>query len=60
MALRLNLGLERRAAARNRRERLLYVDTYVEWLRRTPNRVWSRQQGRMIDSVLRSARRERH
>jgi len=59
MAVKIDLAIERRAAATNRRERLAYVDAYVEWLRRTPNRVWSHQQGHMIDSVLRSARRER-
>jgi len=34
-----------------------WIDTYVAWIRRTPNREWSREQRRMIDSVLRSARK---
>lgn len=35
---------------RNFEERLRFIDLYVEWLRRTPNEVWSRQQKEMVDA----------
>jgi len=28
---------------RNFTERLAFIDQYVDWLKRTPNRVWSEQ-----------------
>lgn len=27
----------------NQRERLEFIDQYVEWLKKTPNSVWSKQ-----------------
>ena len=35
----------------NFRERLKFIDMYVEWLKRTPNKVWSRQQKDFIDGA---------
>lgn len=29
---------------KNFEERLKFIDSYVEWLKKTPNREWSRQQ----------------
>jgi hypothetical protein len=29
---------------RNRRDRLKFVREYAEWLKKTPNKVWSKQQ----------------
>lgn len=29
---------------RNFEERLRFIDAYVEWLKKTPNSVWSKQQ----------------
>ena len=58
-AVKLDMAKEREDQARNRRERLEFVDLYVDWIRRTPNRVWSSQQGRMLDSVVRSLPRGR-
>jgi hypothetical protein len=34
---------------RNLRERLEFIDAYVEWLKKTPNDVWSRQQKSTIE-----------
>ena len=34
---------------RNFEERLRFIDVYVEWLKRTPNAVWSKQQKDLID-----------
>ena len=41
---------------RNHRDNLRYIDAYVEWVRSVPNEVWSRQQAKIIDSVLASSR----
>ena len=29
-------------------ERLRFIDAYVDWLKKTPNKVWSRQQNRFL------------
>ncbi len=44
---------------RNRAQRLEFVTWYAQWVKRTPNKVWSRQQREMVDSVLEAANRER-
>jgi hypothetical protein len=33
----------------NFRQRLDFVDKYVEWLKKTPNKQWSKQQKELID-----------
>lgn len=38
---------------RNFEERLKFIDFYVEWLKKTPNPVWSRQQKELIDGAER-------
>lgn len=40
---------------RNLEQRLEFIDEYAEWVKKTPNQVWSEQQKKMIDSVLKSA-----
>jgi len=30
-------------------ERLHFIDMYVEWLKKTPNKEWSSQQKKIID-----------
>ena len=42
---------------RNRKERLKFIELQVEWLKRTPNAVWSKQQAAFINAVLASAQR---
>ncbi|GEM_PF-1060774 len=32
--------------ARNRKQRMEFVDMYAAWLRKTPNKVWSRQHNK--------------
>ena len=44
---------------RNQAQRLEFVTQYAQWVKRTPNKVWSRQQREMVDSVLESANRKR-
>lgn len=34
---------------RNRRQRMDFVDMYAEWLKKTPNKVWSKQQAKYLD-----------
>ena len=34
---------------RNRKQRLEFVRQYAEWLKKTPNKVWSRQQNKLLD-----------
>ncbi len=33
---------------KNFEERLQFIDMYVEWLKKTPNKVWSKQQKEII------------
>lgn len=40
---------------RNRDERLKFIEMYVEWLKKTPNKVWSKHQAAFIDSVISSS-----
>ena len=42
---------------RNFEERLRFIDLYVEWLKKTPNKVWSRQQKELIDGIKRKGKR---
>ena len=34
---------------RNRKERMQFIEMYAEWLKKTPNKVWSRQQNRLLN-----------
>ena len=34
---------------RNFKQRLKFIDQYVEWLKKTPNRKWSKQQKKIIN-----------
>ena len=34
---------------RNFRQRLEFIDLYTDWLKKTPNKKWSRQQNKLID-----------
>ncbi|MGA2917694.1 hypothetical protein [Methanoregula sp.] len=40
----------------NERERLSFVRSYASWVKRTPNAVWSRQQGALVNSFIENAR----
>ena len=35
----------------NFKERLLFIDRYVEWLKATPNKAWSKQHKEFIDNA---------
>ena len=32
----------------NFRQRLAFIDFYADWVKKTPNKVWSRQQKELI------------
>ena len=34
---------------RNFKQRLQFIDTYVEWLKKTGNKKWSKQQNKLIN-----------
>ncbi len=34
---------------RNRKQRMEFVKMYAEWLKKTPNKEWSRQQNKLIN-----------
>ncbi len=36
----------------NFRERLAFIDQYVEYVKKTPNKEWSRQQKNLINSTV--------
>lgn len=37
----------------NRKERLAFFELYVEWLKKTPNKIWSKQHAEFIDAGMR-------
>ncbi len=39
----------KREKEQNRKERLEFVKLYAEWVKRTSNRKWSKDQGKLID-----------
>lgn len=43
---------------RNFQSRLAFVRFWADYVRKTPNSVWSRQQADFINSVLRSANQD--
>ncbi|MBU2100025.1 hypothetical protein KKG83_08160 [Candidatus Micrarchaeota archaeon] len=34
---------------RNRKNRLEFVKLYAEWLKKTPNKIWSKQQNKFLN-----------
>lgn len=34
---------------KNFQQRLEFIDQYVKWLKKTPNKEWSKQQKKIID-----------
>lgn len=33
----------------NRKQRFEFIDMYAKWLKKTPNKVWSKQQNKIIN-----------
>lgn len=38
----------RQEVERNRRDRLEFVRYYAEWLKKTPNKIWSKQHAKFL------------
>lgn len=34
---------------RNKKQRMQFIDDYAEWLKKTPNKVWSKQHVKFLD-----------
>ncbi len=51
----INLSNVEEDRKKNFEQRLRYVEEYAEWVKDTPNEIWSKQQKDMIDSVLKSS-----
>lgn len=34
---------------RNSKERMEFIDMYAKWLKKTPNKIWSKQQKEFLD-----------
>ena len=35
---------------RNSKERLKYIDMYTDWLKKTPNKEWSKEQKKILST----------
>jgi hypothetical protein len=47
--LKIDLEELEKDKQRNFQERLKFIDLYVKWLKKTPNKEWSRQQNELLD-----------
>jgi hypothetical protein len=48
------LSESKKEKERNFKDNLNYIDFYADWIKKTPNKVWSKQQKQFIDSVYKS------
>lgn len=46
----IDLDQLRKRKELNARQRRDFIRTYVKWLKKTPNKVWSRQQKEFLDA----------
>ena len=46
---KINLDELKSDKEENSRKRLKFIDMYVEWLKKTSNKEWSRQQKELVD-----------
>ena len=45
---KIDLKKLKKEMERNERERLEFIDRYVEWLKKTPNKKWSKIHARFL------------
>ena len=45
----IDLNALKKEKERNFKERLEFLKKYAEWVKKTPNKEWSRQQKKIID-----------
>ncbi|MCX6767556.1 MAG: hypothetical protein NTY90_02380 [Candidatus Micrarchaeota archaeon] len=50
--IRVDLKKLSKEKKRNFLERLAFIDAYVAWLKKTPNKKWSRQQKTVVDQAI--------
>lgn len=48
-----NLEEIEKSTKQNSKERLEFAKFYAEWVKKTPNKVWSSQQKKLIDKAER-------
>lgn len=46
---KINLAELKKEMELNRQQRLEFVRQYADWMKKTPNKVWSRQQNKLLD-----------
>ena len=51
----INLNSIKEDKKKNFEQRLKYIEEYAEWVKKTPNDIWSKQQKKLIDSTLKSS-----
>ncbi|MDK2782808.1 MAG: hypothetical protein PWQ32_397 [Thermococcaceae archaeon] len=44
------------SSRRDMEDRIKFIKLYVEWLKKTPNEVWSAQQAEFINALLENAK----
>ena len=49
-SMKVNIEELKKEKKANFKERLDFIDRYVEWIKATPNKVWSKQHKDFIDS----------
>ena len=54
--MKFDLTELRKEKKRNQEERLEFVKMYADWLMKRPNKVWSKEQTKFINSVLKSSK----
>ncbi|MFH0837150.1 MAG: hypothetical protein V1870_03405 [Candidatus Aenigmatarchaeota archaeon] len=49
-----NIDLEelKKDREKNHAERMKFIDMYTDWLKKTPNEIWSKQHANFIDSGI--------
>jgi hypothetical protein len=46
--MKINLKALKASKKKNFKERLKFVENYANWVKKTPNKVWSKQQKNLI------------
>ncbi|MEI7961297.1 MAG: hypothetical protein WCI04_03090 [archaeon] len=40
--------------ARNQKQRMQFIDAYANWLKKMPNKEWSKHQNKLLNSQIKS------
>ena len=54
--MKFNLSELKKAKKQNQKERIEFVRMYAEWLMKNPNKKWSKDHAKFINSVMNSSR----